>query len=44
MKQVVRLLEPLITVVMGAIVAFVVLSVMLPIFDLSSVAQGGGGD
>jgi type II secretory pathway component PulF len=42
MKQVVRLLEPLITVVMGAIVAFVVLSVMLPIFDLSSVAQGGG--
>jgi type II secretory pathway component PulF len=42
MKQVVRLLEPLITVVMGGIVAFVVLSVMLPIFDLSSVAQGGG--
>ena len=42
MKQFVRLLEPLITVVMGAIVAFVVLSVMLPIFDLSSVAQDGG--
>jgi len=42
MKQVVRLLEPLITVVMGAIVAFVVLSVMLPIFDLSTIAQGGG--
>jgi type II secretory pathway component PulF len=41
MKQVVRLLEPLITVVMGAVVAFVVLSVMLPIFDLSSIAQGG---
>jgi type II secretory pathway component PulF len=39
MKQVVRLLEPLITVVMGAIVAIVVLSVMLPIFDLSSVAH-----
>jgi type II secretory pathway component PulF len=39
MKQVVRLLEPLITVVMGAIVAVVVLSVMLPIFDLSSVAH-----
>lgn len=40
MKQVVRLLEPLITVVMGAVVAFVVLSVMLPIFDLSSLQQG----
>ncbi len=41
MKQLVRLLEPMITVVMGAIVAFVVLSVMLPIFDLSSLQQGG---
>ena len=39
MKQVVQLLEPLITVVMGAIVAVVVLSVMLPIFDLSSVGS-----
>ena len=29
-------------VLMGAIVAFVVLSVMLPIFDLSTIAQGGG--
>ena len=37
MKQAVRLLEPLITVVMGLIVAVVVLSVMLPIFDLSTV-------
>jgi type II secretory pathway component PulF len=39
MKQVVRLIEPLITVVMGAVVAVVVLSVMLPIFDLSTVAS-----
>jgi type II secretory pathway component PulF len=39
MKQVVRLLEPLITVVMGAVVAVVVLSVMLPIFDLSTAAH-----
>ena len=39
MKQVVRLLEPLITVVMGVVVAIVVLSVMLPIFDLSSVGS-----
>jgi type II secretory pathway component PulF len=39
MKQVVRLSEPLITVVMGGIVAVVVLSVMLPIFDLSTAAH-----
>jgi type II secretory pathway component PulF len=39
MKQVVRLLEPMITVVMGAIVAVVVLSVMLPIFDLSTMGS-----
>jgi type II secretory pathway component PulF len=39
MKQVVRLMEPMITVVMGAVVAVVVLSVMLPIFDLSTVAH-----
>jgi type II secretory pathway component PulF len=39
MKQAVRLLEPLITVVMGLIVAVVVLSVMLPIFDLSTVGS-----
>ncbi|MCC6492037.1 MAG: type II secretion system F family protein [Pirellulales bacterium] len=39
MKQVVRVLEPLITVVMGAVVAVVVLAVMLPIFDLSSVGH-----
>jgi type II secretory pathway component PulF len=39
MKQAVRLLEPLITVVMGAIVAVVVLSVMLPIFDLSTMGD-----
>lgn len=39
MKQVVRIIEPLITVVMGAVVAVVVLSVMLPIFDLSNVAS-----
>jgi type II secretory pathway component PulF len=39
MKQFVRLFEPLITVVMGAVVAMVVLSVMLPIFDLSTAAH-----
>ncbi|RIK86938.1 MAG: hypothetical protein DCC67_02425 [Planctomycetota bacterium] len=39
MKQVVRLLEPLITVLMGAVVAVVVLAVMLPIFDLSTMGH-----
>ena len=41
-RSMVRLLEPAITVVMGAVVAVVVLAVMLPIFDLSTVGQGGG--
>jgi type II secretory pathway component PulF len=39
MKQMVRIIEPLITVGMGLVVAVVVLSVMLPIFDLSTVAH-----
>lgn len=39
MKQAVRIVEPLITVVMGGFVAVVVLAVMLPIFDLSTVAH-----
>jgi type II secretory pathway component PulF len=36
MRSLVRMLEPAITVGMGAIVAIVVMSVMLPIFELSS--------
>lgn len=39
MRQVVGLLEPLITVVMGVLVAIVVLAVMLPVFDLSTVGN-----
>lgn len=35
-RDLVKLLEPLIIVVMGVVVAFVVASVMLPLFDLSS--------
>jgi general secretion pathway protein F len=42
MRSVVKLLEPLITVVMGAVVAVVVLAVMLPIFDLSTFANAEG--
>ena len=40
LKEVVALLEPLITVVMGVVVSVIVLAVMLPLFDLSSVAKG----
>ncbi len=42
MRQLVGLLEPIITVGMGIIVAGVVLAVMLPVFDLSTLAQRGG--
>ena len=42
MRSVVKLLEPMITVIMGAVVAVVVLAVMLPIFDLSSFSQAEG--
>jgi type II secretory pathway component PulF len=41
LRQLVGVLEPVITVVMGAIVAVVVLAVMLPVFNLSTFAAGG---
>lgn len=41
LRQFVGVLEPVITVVMGAIVAVVVLAVMLPVFNLSTFAAGG---
>lgn len=41
MRQVVGLVEPIITVGMGLVVAVVVLAVMLPVFDLSTIAQRG---
>jgi type II secretory pathway component PulF len=41
MRQVIGLLEPIITVGMGILVAGVVLAVMLPVFDLSTLAHGG---
>jgi len=40
LKEVVAFLEPVITVLMGIFVAIIVMSVMLPLFDLSSVAKG----
>ncbi|MEQ8210859.1 MAG: type II secretion system F family protein [Lacipirellulaceae bacterium] len=36
MRQALRMFEPAITVIMGAIIACIVLAVMLPVFDLSS--------
>ena len=38
-KQAASMLEPLITVCMGAVVAVIVLAVMLPVFDLSSISH-----
>ncbi|MCA9142306.1 MAG: type II secretion system F family protein [Planctomycetaceae bacterium] len=40
LREFVAFLEPVITVVMGLLVAIIVMSVMLPLFDLSSVAKG----
>lgn len=42
LRALVGLLEPAIVVVMGAVVAVVVLSVMLPMFDLVTVAKQAG--
>ena len=39
LRELVALLEPIIIVVMGVIVALIVLSVMLPMFDLATFAQ-----
>lgn len=41
LKEMVAVMEPAITVVMGLVVAVIVMSVMLPLFDLSSAAKGG---
>jgi type II secretory pathway component PulF len=39
MRQIVGYIEPALTVGMGAVIAIVVLAVMLPVFDLSTLAQ-----
>ncbi len=41
LRQLVGVLEPAITVVMGGVVAVVVLAVMLPVFNLSTFSAGG---
>lgn len=40
LKELVALAEPAITVVMGFLIAMIVMSVMLPLFDLSSAVKG----
>lgn len=38
-KQIVSAIEPLVTIVMGGVVATVVMAVMLPVFDIATLAQ-----
>jgi type II secretory pathway component PulF len=39
LRELVAVLEPVIIIVMGVVVATVVLSVMLPMFDMATLAQ-----
>jgi type II secretory pathway component PulF len=41
-KSLTSILEPLIMIVLGALVGFVAVSMFTPLFDLTSMAQGGG--
>lgn len=43
LRELAALVEPIIIVVMGTIVAAVVLAVMLPMFDFATLGQRGGG-
>ncbi len=40
LRDIVTLVEPLITIGMGVVVAIVVAAVMLPMFDMATFAQG----
>lgn len=42
-KSIMSLIEPLILVLLGVVVGFVALSLFLPLFDLTSAADGGAG-
>jgi type IV pilus assembly protein PilC len=42
LKQMTTLLEPALLVVMGAVVAFIMASLLLPMFDMVKVLQHGG--
>ena len=41
LREIVTFIEPVITIAMGSIVAIVVMSVMLPMFDMATFAKGG---
>jgi hypothetical protein len=43
LKGVSGMIEPLILMVLGLVVGFVALSLFVPLFDLTSLTQGGGG-
>ncbi len=38
-RQLISVIEPIVTIVMGGVVALVVLAVMLPVFDIATLAQ-----
>ena len=40
LKEIIAFLEPAITVVMGIVIAIIVMSIMLPLFDLSTAVKG----
>lgn len=42
LKQLTRILEPLILIFLGVVVGFVAISIFLPMFDIITAAQGGG--
>lgn len=41
-KSLTSILEPIILMVLGVVVGFIAISMFLPLFDLTSMAQGGG--
>ena len=41
-RSLVNILEPMILIVLGLVVAFVAISMFMPLFDLTSMASGGG--
>lgn len=43
LKNLTRILEPLILIALGLVVGFVAVSIFLPMFDMITAAQGGGG-
>jgi type II secretory pathway component PulF len=41
MKKLSAVIEPLIIIIMGAVVGFIAVAVLLPLFRLTSVVKGG---